>query len=290
MKWNWIKFLNAISEIFRDYKRRELVRTPPPRMRTKLILTIWRRSQLADNWVALADGFDAVSIKCADRDHLFAKDDAPAMAHQAREAGLEVHGWGFHYCESPGVALEEARAAAEGARSIGAVAYHWNAEKQWFNSLAPQESAIAFATTFKEAAPGIELYANCFQAGVTAELSSHFDFIEPMCYGTKVATIASKINKRMTTWPEAPTEKVGWMVGTGRMNGETQAWGYFETDSQDVPGLLELAMKHHPTSINFFRAGMADGEDIMVSSNKFNPTLGDQAKRLRAELSKLRLV
>ena len=290
MKWNWIKFLNAIAEIFRDYNKRELVRTLPPRMRTKLILTIWRRSQLADNWTELVGGFDAVSIKCADRDHLFAKDDAPAMAHQAREAGLEVHGWGFHYCEAPGAALEEARAAAEGARSIGAVAYHWNAEKQWFNSPMPAQSAIEFALEFKQKAPGVKLYANCFRRGVTEEFNEYFDFIEPMCYGTKAATIASKINNRMTSWSEVPTEKVGWMVGTGRMNGETQAWGYFETDSQDVPGLLELAMKHRPTSINFFRAGVADGEDIMVSSNKFNPTLADQAKRLRAELSKLRLV
>lgn len=263
---------------------------PVPEREVELILTIWKRDLIADNWVELADGFDSVSIKVADGDHLVARRDALALAEQAKAAGFGIDAWGFHYCRTPKEAIEEARAAAEGCQNVGAKAYHWNAEKHWYGSKSREQSAIEFALTFRGAAPDVKLYANCFRKGVTAELAEHFDFIEPMCYGTKASTIAKKIKGRMA-WKQVPSDKVAWMVGTGRKHGNKQAWGYMASQ-KDVPGLIQLAVRHRPASINFFRAGRSGSkkEDIMVIPNDVNPTLGEQVRKLRRALSGLKIV
>jgi hypothetical protein len=276
----WMQIFNRIRELAR--RRVEMSKRKPS---TLLILTIWKKSLLADNWLDLVGGFDAISLKVADGDKAFRATEVREMASDVRSAGLLVHAWGFHRCESVGAARKEGGAAAKAALSAGAVAYHWNAEKQWANAPNTQDTALAFAKAFRNRAPSLELYANCFNGPVDAAIIEAFDVVEPMCYGTKASTIANKINGRMTR-DDAPKDKLAVMVGTGRLNGAVhgQAWGYHSTGSEDVPGTLELALKHRPVAINYFRAGVADGEDIMLSGNSVNMRLCDQAQQIRAAL------
>ena len=49
-------------------------------------------------------------------------------------------------------------------------------------------------------------------------------------------------------------------------------------------GLAQLIVKHKPYSVNFFRAGIADGEDIMVIKNSINPTLSEQVTTIKDAL------
>lgn len=259
----------------------------PPPSSTRLVLTIWKMSQLADNWHELLGGFDALSVKCADGDDFYRRGDALEVADKARELGIGVEGWGFHYCRTPAEAMREAKVAAEAAQNIGASVYHWNAERHWYASSEREQSAVEFALTFHGAAPEIKLYANCFRKGVTKTMVEHFEAIEPMCYGTKRSTIAKKVRARMRKWSAVPSDKVAIMVGTGRKASETRAWGYFTSENVKTPGLLELAVKYRPVSINFFRAGVADGEDIMQRGNEINPSLSAQARKIRAALQKL---
>ncbi len=255
---------------------------------TQLILTVWKRKLLSENWIELIDGFDAVSIKCVDGDALFGMQDAEAMAGQIRSAGKQLHGWGFHYCTSEATAMAEARAAAKACKRLKCKAYHWNAEKHWNNAPMSPFHGKVFAQEFKAHAPDVFLFANCFHASATTDMLVFFDAFEPMCYGTKASTIASKVNSRMGR-EDLPADKKAIMVGTGRLNPavDGQSWGYFETNSDDVPGLIELAIKHRPLSINFFRGGVADGEDIMVAPNKNNPSLSEQAVRIREALDQV---
>ena len=255
--------------------------------KTRLVLTIWKVSQLSENWHELVDGFDALSIKCADGDSVYRRGDALEVADKAREIGVGVEGWGFHYCRTPAEAMREAKAAAEAAQLIGASVYHWNAERHWYASKEREQSAIEFALTFHGAAPEIKLYANCFRKGVTKAMTEHFEAIEPMCYGTKRSTIAKKVHARMRKWAAVPSDKVAIMVGTGRKASGKRAWVYFTSNNPKTPGLLELAVKYRPIAINFFRAGVADGEDIMQRGNEINPSLSEQARKIRAELQDL---
>ena len=254
---------------------------------TQLILPIWKKSLLNPNWIEFVDGFDAISIKCVEGDTLYGMKDARELASQIKSAGLELHGWGFHYCTSEGSARAEAKAAARACNDLRLKAYHWNAEKHWDKAPGSALNGKVFAQEFRAGAPGVFLFANCFNEPTTTDMIVFFDAFEPMCYGTKASTISTKINNRMGR--DLPDSKKAIMVGTGRMNkaSQGQSWGYFETGSNDVPGLLELAVKHRPLAINFFRAGVADGEDIMVAPNKNNPALSEQAKKLRQALNQV---
>jgi hypothetical protein len=276
----WIGIIKAMRELA---KKNAPVRDQRPS--TLLILTVWKKSLLADNWLDLIEGFDAISLKVADGSSSFQSSEAREMASGARSAGLLVHAWGFHRCESIGAARKEGEAAAKAALSVGAVAYHWNAEKQWANASNTQGTALAFAKAFRNRAPSLELYANCFNSPVNDAIVEAFDVLEPMCYGTKASTIAKKIDKRMTR-PGIPKEKLAIMVGTGRLNGDVagQAWGYHNEGDDGVPGLLKLALEHRPAAINYFRGGVAGGEDIMQSGNPINIRLSDQAQQIRAAL------
>jgi len=276
----WMKIISAMKALAKKNAPAER-----PRPSTLLILTVWKRSLLAENWLDLIEGFDAISLKVADGSGSFQLSEARKMASGVRSAGLLVHAWGFHRCETFEAARKEGEAAAKAALSIGAIAYHWNAEKQWANSPNTQGTALAFAKAFKGRAPAVELYANCFNAPVNDSIVKAFDVLEPMCYGTKASTIAKKIDKRMTR-PGIPREKLAIMVGTGRLNKDVpgQAWGYHFEGDDGVPGMLGLALEHRPVAINYFRAGVAGGEDIMQSGNPINIRLSDQAQQIRAAL------
>ena len=52
--------------------------------KTRLVLTIWKVSQLSENWHELVDGFDALSIKCADGDSVYRRGDALEVDDKAR--------------------------------------------------------------------------------------------------------------------------------------------------------------------------------------------------------------
>ena len=280
----WSRWSDALGHALRASAPRSVIGKPS---KTRLILTVWKKSQLADNWPELLGGFDAVSIKCADGDDFYRRGDALELADKVRSIGLDVEGWGFHYCRTPAEAMKEAKIAAEAAQNIGAKVYHWNAERHWYASKEREQSAIEFALTFHGAAPDIELYANCFRKGVTEAMVEHFEAIEPMCYGTKASTIAKKVHARMRKWSEVPSDRVAIMVGTGRKASGKRAWGYFKTDSAKSPGLLGLVEKYRPVAVNFFRAGVADGEDIMLRGNDINPSLSEQVRKIRALLKKL---
>lgn len=251
----------------------------------KFILTVWIKRQLNKDWALFISGFDAVSVKICDGVKAYKKKDAAEIIATTDVLAIEAHGWGFHYCTSEQDARDEAEAAAGLCEELSVSAYHWNAEKQWAASEEPVANAIAFAETFKLHAPNVELFANCFSAPVTKEMMEHFDYYEPMIYGTRISTIASKFQKRFDS-PSIPSRKRCAMVGTGRKNPKNpkQAWGYFSStgDSFKQWGLDKLVPNFKPTYINYFRAGLIGKEDIMVAPNDINPVLSEQVKLIKA--------
>jgi hypothetical protein len=271
----WKRFFSLIRA-FRIQKK-----TP------RFILTVWQKSSLADNWTDLTGGFDAVSVKAVDGKDPYKFQDAAAMAAEAEAVGLDVHTWGFHYCASVKRAKSEAEAAVEACEKLNAKAYHWNAEKTWDASADPEKFAVAFAEAFKNMAPNVDLYANCFSSKVTSYMLESFDYYEPMIYGTRRTTIASKFSKRFSS-PDIPNDKRCAMVGTGRKQKDNtrQAWGYLKAakGSTGTNGLDALVKANKPASINFFRGGRIDGEDMMSESNSINPSLSDQIKHIKQYL------
>jgi len=284
MKNEWLltlrQQLDAASRTCRDL----LGATPEPvqeKFPTQFILTVWRKSLLSEGWQDMLGPMDVVSFKIADGDKYFQVDEAEELIGLL-PSNVGVHGWGFHYCLTELQAEKEAENAATVAQRIGATGYHWNAEKHWAGGSDPSGAAIVFAKRFKALAPDIDLYANCFNKKTTSDMMAWFDYFEPMCYGTKPRTISKKIGARMTRKDIPPTKRCV-MTGTGRMAGAKRAWGYLE--SSGGHGLVDLVAKYAPHSVNFFRAGMADGEDIMAGPNAVNPALGEQVKALRQALS-----
>ena len=281
--WNRsVEFWRQVLETLKRVKYPQIA-LEVKRSQTEFILTIWKKSLLAENWTELVSGFDTISVKAVDGDNLYKKKEVPGLVQQVRDLGKTVHLWGFHFCTSEETARAEARVAARACNMHKAFAYHWNAERHWDSSVSPELNGMAFAQEFRRCAPGVELIANSFNGTSSGELLEMFDVFEPMCYGTMAATIASKIRNRMSR-ENVPRHKRGIMVGTGRLNGSTQAWGYYETDSAAVPGLKQLVVELEPVVVNFFRAGVADGEDIMVEGNDLNPALNAQVLGIKKAL------
>ena len=254
----------------------------------KFILTIWIKSQLNRDWKMYVQGFDVLSVKICDGKKSYKKKNAAEIVAAADELNKEAHGWGFHYCESIEDAKAEAEAAAGLCEELSLSGYHWNAEKQWAGSEDPDAYAIAFAETFKLHAPNVSLFANCFSAPVSKEMMQYFDYYEPMIYGTRISTIATKFKKRFST-PRIPSSKRCAMVGTGRKNPKNpkQAWGYVKSTgrSPEKFGLDRLVPSFKPVYINFFRAGLIGKEDIMVEGNDINPVLSKQIEIIKAGFS-----
>ena len=255
--------------------------------RPKFILTIWKLSQLNKDWELFINGFDVLSIKICDGFKAHRKKDAASLVAIADKLNVSVHGWGFHYCTSEEDARREAEYAAGLCEELSLSGYHWNAEKQWAGSEDPEEYAIAFAETFKLHAPTVFLFANCFSAPVSKEMMEYFDYYEPMIYGTRISTIATKFKKRFSS-PSIPKGKRCAMVGTGRKNPKNpkQAWGYVTSTgpSYEQSGLDRLVPSFKPSFVNFFRAGLIGKEDIMVASNDINPVLSEQVKLIKKSL------
>tara|TARA_R100001163_G_scaffold12296_1_gene11410 strand:+ start:3926 stop:4780 length:855 start_codon:yes stop_codon:yes gene_type:complete len=254
----------------------------------KFILTIWIKSQLNKDWTMYVQGFDVLSVKICDGGKSYKKKNAAEIVAIADELNKEAHGWGFHYCESVEDAKKEAEVAAGLCEELSLSGYHWNAEKQWAGSEDPDTYAIAFAETFKLHAPNVSLFANCFSAPVSKEMMEHFDYYEPMIYGTRISTIATKFQKRFSA-PSIPKSKRCAMVGTGRKNTKNpkQAWGYVKSTGRDVKqhGLDKLIPSFKPVYVNFFRAGLIGKEDIMVEPNDINPVLSEQIRIIKAGFS-----
>ena len=252
---------------------------------TKFILTIWIKSQLNKDWELMVQGFDALSIKICDGAKSYKKKSAAEVIASADELNMEAHGWGFHYCTNEEDARKAAEVAAGLCEELSVTAYHWNAEKQWAGSDDPEENAVAFAETFKLHAPDVKLFANCFSAPVTKEMLVYFDYYEPMIYGTRISTIATKFKKRFSS-PGIPKNKRCAMVGTGRKNTKNpkQAWGYVKSTGRNYEqsGLDRLIPAFKPTYTNFFRAGLIGKEDIMVAPNDINPVLSQQVKIIKS--------
>ena len=276
------------STLLRDFIRRFFARLKKSEPTTKFILTIWKLGLMNPRWYDHIEGFDAISIKCVDGTGFYRMQDAVAMSSEALERGLELHGWGFHYCMDRHSAVKEAGTAAAACIKLGASAYHWNAEKQWAAGEDPIGTGKLFAQTFNKLLPGVELYANCFSSHASTDLLVFMDRYEPMLYGTRRKTIENKFSNKIVR-EDVPAEKICAMVGTGRRdaNNKTRAWGYLHPSKGRIEplGLAQLIVKHKPYAINFFRGGMADGEDIMVEGNTINPKLSEQVKEIKALLA-----
>lgn len=274
----------VLSFMLRNAVRMLARSKPEPEPVTRIILTIWKKTLLCSDWAERIGVYDAVSVKAADGSSQFHPKDVESMVSEIASVGVPLHLWGFHYCLTPREAREEAQRAAEECVRHSAVAYHWNAEKQWAAGGSPAESAIEFATVFRGAAPGVELFANCFHSQASTTMLSHFDYFEPMCYGTRRRTISRHMDTRIGR-RDLPDAKKAVMVGTGRLEvgRDDRSWGYLEGKGLNA-GLIQLVLKHRPAWVNFFRAGRADGEDIMVAANNINPALSEQANRIREAL------
>jgi hypothetical protein len=205
---NWVSFFRHFVPWF--------IAPPPPVMpSTRFIATIWKKSHLSDGWENQLGQFDAVSIKAVDRERLHEIESARELAAKVRSAGGTVHAWGFHDCVDWNDAVLEARTAVRAVKDLNASAYHWNAEKEWSESSNPPWFGAVFAREFKKELPDVTLFANCFRSPVDAEMISHFDQYEPMLYGTRPSTIASKFDKEF-----ARSISFGW----GRSPGTTCCW------------------------------------------------------------------
>lgn len=285
---------SGFSFLLREFIRRFFARFKVPIVdepATKLILTVWKKSLLSPNWHEYIDAFNAISIKCVDGDSLYRMRDAISLSSVVLEKGLELHAWGFHYCLDSGTSKREAETAAAACIKLGASAYHWNAEKHWVGGDDPVGCGKIFAQTFKEILPDVELYANCFSSHASTDLLVFMDRYEPMLYGTRRQTIENKFNSKLGR-EDIPDEKKCAMVGTGRkdINNSKRAWGYLNPSKgrRKPLGLAQLVVQFKPYSINFFRAGIADGEDIMLVGNTINPSLPEQVKQIRSLLKEER--
>jgi hypothetical protein len=276
-------FLSFLRRVLSLRGSRAFQALPPP---TRFILTIWKRSQLSDDWANEISAFDAVSLKIVDRNRPHEIDLAMGMAGQIASRGVRVHGWGWHHCTDREETLEEAEEAIRRCEELGATGYHWNAERIWSEGSDPVQMGLLFARTFKNHLPDVTLFANCFRSMVNSDMISAMDFYEPMLYGTRVTTIARKFDREFSRRISVP-EKMAVMVGTGRMDGDRgdRAWGY-SGDQGDVAGLASLVKTHRPRWVNFFRGGSIEGEDMMIRGNAINPALPEQIRSIRDELAR----
>ena len=92
--------------------------------RPTFILTIWRESQLADGWEDSLANFDAVSIKIMDGVKPYDHKGVESMVSKLEGSPIDVHGWGYHYCQEPARARDEAIAVAIRCEELGITHYH----------------------------------------------------------------------------------------------------------------------------------------------------------------------
>jgi hypothetical protein len=278
------KFRTNWASFFRHFVPWFIAPPVPPMPPTRFIVTIWKSSQLSDGWEEQVRCFDAVSIKAVDKENFHEIESARDLSDKVRSSGGVVHAWGFHDCVDWNDAVREARTAVKAVKDLNAVAYHWNAEKEWSESSNPPWFGAVFAREFKKELPDVLLFANCFRSPVDAEMISYFDQYEPMLYGTRSSTISTKFDREFAR-TDLVDEKMSVMVGTGRLEDgrNTRAWGYLK-DVHASPGLASLVSSHQPRWVNFFRAGKISGHDMLTGGNDINPSLPEQVRAIKTQL------
>jgi hypothetical protein len=118
----------------------------------KKILTVWNlppKPQTLVDWCGRC-GVTAVEIKVCDGDSMWGvrRNVTPEYVTALRSAGIEVYGWGYHYCDfkvnagdrGNGVPVDEGRAAARQCKRLGLPAYTWDLE---IESEGPQSNQYA---------------------------------------------------------------------------------------------------------------------------------------------------
>lgn len=277
MRTNWASF-------FRHFLPWFSLPPAPVRPRTRFIATVWKLSQMSDGWEERIGEFDAISIKAVDKEGFHQIESARDLSARVRALGCDVHAWGFHDCVDWNDAVREARTAVKAVKDLNALAYHWNAEKEWSESSNPPWFASVFAREFKKELPDVLLFANCFRSPVDAEMISYFDQYEPMLYGTRSSTISTKFDREFAR-NDLIHEKMSVMVGTGRLEDgrNTRAWGYLD-NVHASPGLASLVSSHQPRWVNFFRAGEISGHDMLMDGNDINPSLPEQVVAIKTQL------
>jgi len=257
--------------------------------RMKLGMTVWilkdqEGRRLPEDWPdRLADlGFDFVSFKVTDGTRRF---DVGARVELARGAGLDVHGWGFQYCDTLWKAEAEAIQAAAACKDYGILDYHWDAEYHWLNEAMPNPKATAFrfAEVFHRECPDRRLWANCVHTEIDADWFKPGRFFawEPQLYNVGRKSTERKWDRRVPKSPEGVP--VSAMVPTGsywhsRRTGR-QVWG-FTYPLGDGPGLVDLVAKYKPEALNFYRL-----DEMLWEGNDTNPELAETVQMVREAAS-----
>lgn len=266
-------------------------RRDAPSAPTQFWLTIYGESSLPSEWPENAIAFDAWSVKLMQDSGKDLRGSAAASRERvlaaARARQIAVHGW--HYSSSSDVesAWREGRAAATAAGRFGVSAYHWDAEAALKRSRDPIAVILAFESAWRNECD-LPLYYNGFTSVrltsgkvvnlITPDVIRRYDGFEPMLYGTHPSTIARKWTRHLgSAW--LPPDKRRAMVGTGRMAPNGQVWGFLRRHDGH-PGLLDIAQRIRPASINFFRSI----EQMLSDGNKVNPPLWEQVALLRQAL------
>lgn len=223
----------------------ELVRPRGP----LIIGTYWTYDDLrsAARWKGMIDaGFDAVSIKINNGLSTTRANEVPGLIERLRAEGQVVHGWGWCYCTSDEVAINEARHVVMLCKRYGLTDYHWNAEHNWAGSDRPTRYAIKFADECRRLMPGIRLWGNCFSGSyATLEMAKHFDVWEPMVYGgVSASTSVWQFRKRL--------DKFGRKVKRSAMISGGPKWGHFY-DTKKYPGILSLIKQYEPYAVSYWR-------------------------------------
>lgn len=145
-------------------------------------------------------GGERLVVKLLDGTRHFEPDSTKRLVARGRELGLEVEGWGYHYCRSVAEAEREADKVVAVCRALGIRRYKWDGEEEWAHSPAvPRVTAQAFVRRVHLASGGeIEVWWTSYTAatfdGEPAMDDPHtaakwdtlreFDGYAPQCYGT----------------------------------------------------------------------------------------------------------
>lgn len=263
----------------------KLNRVSPPDG-TTFSLVVWKAKQLPPEWWRLVTDFDSISFKTLEGAHPFRPEEVAQLVKELKDhaPSLALESWGYAICRTLDQAAQEGRIAGELCRKHGFTAHHWNAESAWAEGAKnPNETALAFADAFRAVTKGrVVLIANCWwdtmngRPVLTQPIIDGFDFVEPMCYGTRPRTIARKWYERLGL---IPPEKRAAMVGTGRRDETGNSWGWLEGPGRE-PGLVDLVQGMRPARLSLFRAF----EEMLTTGNDVNPALPKQVQRLREEL------
>ena len=266
-------------------------------------------------WPKLIAAVDAVSLKILDGtgNSWWKSKKIQKGIKELKALGVPLHGWGFHYCQTVAKATAEARKAAKLCKEAGMVGYWWNAEKHFMGvedqppAIDPTGAAMTFAHIFKKNAPGVALYACCYQGrkvsastkkgyperpGLEDKALAFFDGFAPMDYGTRPGTVARKHIKRAErakalNIPFCPTVCPGNTTASGNTWGWANDQGsksskkWNKTRSKNAQGLLSLCLDH-PTAVVNYWYGAHGQPGLGTVGNKFNPSLISLSAALRA--------